>query len=326
MLNVGAEVGPGSGGDAVRAAAEVDGVEVALEYLVLCVLAVQLHRDHDLADLPAQGAVTGQVGVLDELLGDCRTALRDLAAGHIRPQRAHNTRHGDARLAVEVPVFRGEDSVAHVQRHLRELDVLPVDRPDAGDLGLPVRIGDEAGVGDVCLLRHRDPRVDVGGRARENQQQEDEDQEGREQPSHEPPSPSPPAERTPPAGRPGRHPLGAHRRPLTTWLGTPGTGRLPFAGLGGLGGLRVVRLIGMRPGCRAGDAPGGHGGRKGAPVNGCLLGRRLDRMVSSARPPGFPSPGLMLASRAVNSRHQSSWWHPGPTPRAERGPLCEVVA
>ena len=53
------EVALGRGADAVRVAAEVDGVEVALEDLVLRVDLLEPHREHGLAHLALQVALAG---------------------------------------------------------------------------------------------------------------------------------------------------------------------------------------------------------------------------------------------------------------------------
>ena len=64
------EVGLGGGLDAVGAAAEVDGVEVALEHLFLAQLLLDLQRHDRLADLALVALLAGQVEDLDVLLGD----------------------------------------------------------------------------------------------------------------------------------------------------------------------------------------------------------------------------------------------------------------
>lgn len=69
----------GGGLDAVGVAAEVAGVEVALEDVVLAHLAVEFDRDEELFDLADDGLFLAQVVVLHELLGDGRTALSALA-------------------------------------------------------------------------------------------------------------------------------------------------------------------------------------------------------------------------------------------------------
>ncbi len=66
----GVEVPPGGRLDAIGAPPEVDGVEVALEDLVLVLRALELDGQHGLADLADDGALAAEVLVLDQLLGE----------------------------------------------------------------------------------------------------------------------------------------------------------------------------------------------------------------------------------------------------------------
>src|SRR3546814_18241691 len=72
---------------AVGATTEVDGVQVALEDLVLLELALELHREDGLLHLAGDAPLGGQVRVLDVLLGDRRTALADAAAPAVVVER-----------------------------------------------------------------------------------------------------------------------------------------------------------------------------------------------------------------------------------------------
>ena len=70
------EIGAHRGADTIGAATEVHGVEVALEYLLLREVLLELDREHRLLDLAGEGALAREVDVLDVLLRDRRPALR----------------------------------------------------------------------------------------------------------------------------------------------------------------------------------------------------------------------------------------------------------
>src|SRR3546814_195965 len=87
VADVAAEVRARSRPYAVGATTEVDGVQVALEDLVLLELALELHREDGLLHLAGDAPLGGQVRVLDVLLGDRRTALADAAAPDVVVER-----------------------------------------------------------------------------------------------------------------------------------------------------------------------------------------------------------------------------------------------
>ena len=131
----GAEVGPAGGLDAVRAAAEVDRVEVVLEDLLLAALAGHLQRDEHLLDLARVGAVRGEEGVLGVLLRDRRAALLHApAATHVGEQRAGDAARADAGLGVEAAVLGREHRLLRRLAHLRQRHQHAVG-PEAGELG-----------------------------------------------------------------------------------------------------------------------------------------------------------------------------------------------
>src|SRR5690606_2859473 len=66
--------------DAIGAAAEIDAVEIELQYLLLGEAALQRQRKDRLAELAAEGADVGEEYVAGELLGDRRSALDPAAA------------------------------------------------------------------------------------------------------------------------------------------------------------------------------------------------------------------------------------------------------
>ncbi len=75
VLGLDAVVGLGGGLDAVGVAAEVAGVEVALEDLRLGLVAVEFDRDEELLHLAGDGLFLAQVVVLHVLLSDRRAGL-----------------------------------------------------------------------------------------------------------------------------------------------------------------------------------------------------------------------------------------------------------
>jgi hypothetical protein len=114
-----AEVGARGRLDAISAVAEVDRVQVLREDLVLGPLAREVVGQGGLAHLLKDRAVAlGAQGVLDELLGDGRSALRRLAAEHVLHEGAADASHVDARVLVEAAILDGDDRVGHVRREV----------------------------------------------------------------------------------------------------------------------------------------------------------------------------------------------------------------
>ena len=128
------EVGLGSDLDARRPPAEVDGVEVVLQDLLLGLGVIQLQRYEQLLDLAGVGAVLRQVRILRVLLGDRGATLLDAAAApQIGEQRPQDALQADARFAVEAAVLGRQNRLLGriadlVQRH--QLAVLGADPPD----------------------------------------------------------------------------------------------------------------------------------------------------------------------------------------------------
>ena len=150
VAGVGAEVAPGGGLDAVGAVAEVGDVEVALEDLLLGVLAPRARRRS--AARAACGCTTArwppspprpascrprsrrrlEQHLLDVLLGQRRAALH-VAAGLVVDERAQRAAQVDAAVVVEPRVLDGHHGLAHDlgdvgQRHRHP--VLVVERGD----------------------------------------------------------------------------------------------------------------------------------------------------------------------------------------------------
>ena len=145
----------GGGLDAVRAAAEVHRVEIALEDLVFGEALFDLVGERGFAQLPVDGALAVGEHRPHVLLGDRRAALFDGAGLDVALQGAADGAVVDAVVVVEPVVLDGDDGVADVERDLGERDRLPV---LAGIQG-----GDQAAVGgeDLGGLRRRRDRVQI---------------------------------------------------------------------------------------------------------------------------------------------------------------------
>lgn len=108
---------------AVRAGTEVDEVEIALEDLVLRVVALDLQREQRLLDLAAHGLFVRQEQVARELLRDGARALLDLLVLVVRQRRAGDAAEIHAAVAVEALVLARDDGLAHHGWYLRDRHV-----------------------------------------------------------------------------------------------------------------------------------------------------------------------------------------------------------
>ena len=135
--------------DAVRAVAEVDGVEVRGENPVLAPALLQLPRERGLPNLPCERPLVADVGVLHELLRDRRPAFDDALLADVLPEGAGDAAHVDAVVLEEALILDRDDRLAHDRR-----DVLRVDEHAAlvaaqhGEHRPTVR-----GVDDACRPR-----------------------------------------------------------------------------------------------------------------------------------------------------------------------------
>ena len=142
VLGVDVEVGLAGGLDPVRAAAEVDRVQVVGEDLLLRHLLVDLVRQEQLPELAGDRLLGVQVHDLDVLLGDGGAALQ-VAAAQDHPGRPEHAADGDAPVGPEVPVLGRDHAVLDVLRDLLEGQRLPVLDREAAQLGLAVVVVDE---------------------------------------------------------------------------------------------------------------------------------------------------------------------------------------
>ncbi len=170
VLDVDAVVRLRGGLDAVGAAAEVDGVEVALQDLLFGQLLLDLQRQDCFLRLARVALLAGQVGDLDVLLGDRGRALRG-PAGQVVPRRPHDALHVHAGVVVEGAVLGRDDGVLQTLGDRRQRHLLPVLQLELAELGLAVgevderRLGLEVlvRVGDVDRLVGDDERQQAGG-------------------------------------------------------------------------------------------------------------------------------------------------------------------
>ena len=105
--------------DPVGVVAVEDLVHVRVEDPGLRPLPRELDREAGLGELPLQRLLAGQVQVPDELLGDRRAALHDLARAHVRDDGARDADRIDAAVLVEAPVLDRDGGLRNPGAHLR---------------------------------------------------------------------------------------------------------------------------------------------------------------------------------------------------------------
>ncbi len=171
-----AEVGLRGGFDPIRAVAEVHGIEVLRQDLVLRERALHLDGEEDLADLLFHGPrgddviadavlsfdVVPRVDALHELLGDGRAALDLVAGDQVAPGGPDGALDIDAGVVVEARVLDGDHRVAEMFRHLSERDQRPVDRAVERGQEHIVAVVDERRLDRGERFRQIDPDVREG--------------------------------------------------------------------------------------------------------------------------------------------------------------------
>ncbi len=118
-------------GNTVRAAAEIDDVEVELEDLILRERLFELHRGHELADLPGDPVkhvpvAVSEVKVSRQLLGDGARPLFQAEREQVLHHRFTEPDEIDAPVAVEILVFRGDERIDHGLGDIGKRQVRPV--------------------------------------------------------------------------------------------------------------------------------------------------------------------------------------------------------
>ena len=156
----------GGGLDAVGPPAEVDGVEVQLEDLVLRQAALHLVCHPGLLDLPAERALLTEIVELDVLLGDGRSPLDPVAGEEVRQGSPHEGAKVQCLVLVEIAILGCQHRLLQRGRHLGERDRLAVDRSVEVGEQAAVRGEDVAGLGrgphdrGGLAVRGRKPRND----------------------------------------------------------------------------------------------------------------------------------------------------------------------
>ena len=168
ILGIDVEVCLGRRLDAIGAAPEVDGVEVAGEDVLLGHLAAHLVGQDEFLELALHGAFLGQVEHLDVLLGDRRSAL-DIATPEHAERSSRHTFHRDPGVAPEGAILGRDDCVPEVLGHLVVGDRLTILHRETTDLRCRVVGVDErrvrreplVGVGQLgAMVEHRPGRDD----------------------------------------------------------------------------------------------------------------------------------------------------------------------
>ena len=210
------EVRLGRRADAVRAAAEVDDVQIGLQHLVFGPFTGHLRRDDQLLGLADHTAHPGprraHQRVLDVLLGDRRPAL-GVAAEDVVLRRPGESGEREAGVGVEVAVFGRHHRVPHVHGYLVDVDIDAIAfwRNDFGEFTAVAGQDRRDLVGaDVTRLGHVDDQV---GHSERHDRQHDQGGHRHVQPATDP-LPVDLLHRGQAAGRPAR-------RPAATWRWTP---------------------------------------------------------------------------------------------------------
>ena len=111
LVDILVEVVGGSGADAVGTVTQIDGVEVALEDLLLGETLLEPHRQGGLFELPIKGSGVGEQDVLQVLLGDGAAALHDFAGFSVGFGGSDDGAEIDAGVVPVAFVFDGYDGV-----------------------------------------------------------------------------------------------------------------------------------------------------------------------------------------------------------------------
>ena len=182
-----AEIPLRGGVHAVVVFAEVDGVQVAFENLILCVARFQLHGEVRFLNFALVALLGGKERILNQLLGDGRAALRG-GGGQVRHERADNALDVHAVVRVEARILHGDKGVLEVCRHglnrhhdavLRAFvfgDEVAVGVVDEGGLRLIVNRGEVKRRGSFHVpFRNADHRADCRQPCHQHQHRENAD-------------------------------------------------------------------------------------------------------------------------------------------------------
>ena len=160
-------------------AAEVRGVQVAREDLVLGQLVLELPGDARLGDLALERACSPRGGVLCQLLRDGRATLHDASVAHVADQGAAQRPHVDAPVGPEPHVLDGDDGIEQHRGDLVERDGVTLTVADQLGQAAAVGVDDNGG---LPRLRDRDgaQRAELDQVAAAGQQHREQDDDDRE--------------------------------------------------------------------------------------------------------------------------------------------------
>jgi len=201
---------------------EVDRVEVVLENLVFGVAPLDPLSQDRFLHLALEGLLGGHERLLHVLLRDRGTALRLLAESDVGVQGACDAEWIDAGVLVEAPVFRRDDRLLQLLRHVGQGHILPILLGEELGEGLARSVVDHrrlvatARLGDIRVRQLRRHRLvhRASGDPDGDDEKRNNDEEGLDEPSE------PAATGTAGAGsRPLARAFGA-ARPLSGLLGT----------------------------------------------------------------------------------------------------------
>ena len=140
------------GGNAIRAGAEINLVEVDLENAVLAELMLDPIGEQRLFDLARDGHLVTEQKVTDDLLRDRRRADRPLTALKTRQighRSAEDRSRVDAVMGIKIAIFGGQHRLDHRLRHLADRHNHPVLAGKLGHKGALARIHLGTDCGDI---------------------------------------------------------------------------------------------------------------------------------------------------------------------------------
>ena len=108
LAGIDPEVGAGRSLNAVGPPTPVDGVEVALQDFLFGQFTLELDRQHRLAELALPGALGGEIGVLDVLLGDGGSTLPHALVAQVGGEGPNHGQGVNTRMHEELTILGGQ--------------------------------------------------------------------------------------------------------------------------------------------------------------------------------------------------------------------------
>ena len=97
-------------------------IQVHVQNLVFRVLLFQLQREVNFLQLAGNRLLTGQVGELNQLLGNGGCALTERAVADVGEHGADDARDVKARMLVEAQILRSKERIHDVRGQTRRVD------------------------------------------------------------------------------------------------------------------------------------------------------------------------------------------------------------